>query len=271
MTETPAERTARLALDLGRADRELRELRDLIATGEASDGHHTHNELYDYRMLYNAHAVRGWLAMGLPVVKARNHSDGEPCFGGGWFIVVATLPTGQVSNHYRDEYWDLFAVPEVDLPPEYDGHSPAIAADRLRDALSHADCDLPSIEEEYAGILQRQGELLTGIANALKGPPPELTTWSHHDLPELAAAVVADARRQTFAEVSRALNLVADIWERDGSDPCRVRITREYANAYRLYAEGLGEPTGFRHAEPDPRNPDTLPLAAASAKDQEGT
>jgi hypothetical protein len=53
-----------------------------------------------------------------------------------------------------------------------------------------------------------------------------------------------DVRRETFAEVSRAMNRVADIWERDGSDPCRVRITREYANAYRLYAEGLGEPTG---------------------------
>ena len=53
-----------------------------------------------------------------------------------------------------------------------------------------------------------------------------------------------EVRRETFAEVSRAMNLVADIWERDGSDPCRVRITREYANAYRLYAEGLGEPTG---------------------------
>ena len=57
-----------------------------------------------------------------------------------------------------------------------------------------------------------------------------------------------DARRTAFAEVSRAMNLVADVWERDGSDPCRVRITREYANAYRLYAEGLGEPTGTRQA-----------------------
>lgn len=53
-------------------------------------------------------------------------------------------------------------------------------------------------------------------------------------------------RRETFAEVARAMNLVADIWERDGSDPCRVRITREYANAYRVYSEGLGEPTGHR-------------------------
>ena len=67
-----------------------------------------------------------------------------------------------------------------------------------------------------------------------------------------------DVRRETFAEVSRAMNLVADIWERDGSDPCRVRVTREYANAYRLYAEGLGDPTGSKHPIPnlpDPSRP----------------
>lgn len=63
------------------------------------------------------------------------------------------------------------------------------------------------------------------------------------------AATTGEARRETFAEVSRAMNRIADIWERDGSDPCRVRITREYANAYRAYAEGLGEPTGSKPKE----------------------
>lgn len=105
--------------------------------GQTSDGYHTFDELYEYRMLYNAHAARGWLAAGIPVVKSRFHSDGEPCFGGGWFIVTATLPTGQVSNHYREEHWDLFAVPAVDLPPEYDGHTPADAAKRLRAWVSN--------------------------------------------------------------------------------------------------------------------------------------
>ena len=49
--------------------------------------------------------------------------------------------------------------------------------------------------DEYDGILTRQGDLLTGTVNALKGDPPPLTTWSHHDLPELAAAVVTDRDR----------------------------------------------------------------------------
>ncbi|GAA1323238.1 hypothetical protein ACFSWE_15635 [Leucobacter albus] len=107
-------------------------------SGSTSDGHHTFDELYDYRMLYNAHAAHGWLVAGIPVVKSWKHSDGELCFGGGWFIVTATLPAGQVSNHYKAEHWGLFAVPEVDLPPEYDGHTPQIAAERLRAAAGAA-------------------------------------------------------------------------------------------------------------------------------------
>lgn len=113
----------------------LAEAEAALSAGEASDGYHTHRELYEYRMLYNAHAAHGWLAAGVPVVKSWHHSDGEPCFGGGWFVVVATLPTGQVSNHYEAEFWDLFNVPEVSLPPDYDGHTPQDAADRLRRAL----------------------------------------------------------------------------------------------------------------------------------------
>lgn len=114
---------------------EIERLREAAASGEASDGYHTHNELYRYRMLYNAHAAVGWVAQGLPVVKSWRHADGELCFGGGWFIVTATLPTGQVSNHYEEKHWDLFEVPEVVLPPAWDGHTPEVAADRLEAAL----------------------------------------------------------------------------------------------------------------------------------------
>jgi hypothetical protein len=110
---------------------------EALAAGEASDGYHTHNELYDYRMLYNAHAAHGWLAAGHLVVKSWTHSDGELCFGGGWFVVAAELPTGQVTNHYEAKHWSLFKVPEA-VPPEYDGHSPAEAADRLRAALDQS-------------------------------------------------------------------------------------------------------------------------------------
>ena len=110
----------------------------MSSTGQISDGYHTFDELYRYRMIYHAWAVREWQQVGYPVVKSHRHSDGESCFGGGWFIVSAQLPTGQVSNHYEDEYWDLFDCPEVEKAPEWDGHTPQQAADRIETALKEA-------------------------------------------------------------------------------------------------------------------------------------
>jgi hypothetical protein len=46
-------------------------------------------------------------------------------------------------------------------------------------------------EEEFsAELTQRQSDLLTGVVNALKGPPPAGTLWSHHDAPMLAQALM---------------------------------------------------------------------------------
>lgn len=101
------------------------------ATKDTTDGHHTFKELYYYRMLYNAQAATAWTLAGIPVVKSWKHHDGELCFGGGMFVVQAELPTGQVSNHYKEHFWDLFNVPAVELPPEYDGHTPEDAASRM--------------------------------------------------------------------------------------------------------------------------------------------
>lgn len=94
-------------------------------------------ELYRYRMLYNA-AFFNLLARSgqVEVCKSRRHSDGEKCFGSDdWFIVMAILPTGQVSNHYKSKYWDLFDVPERETAFEYDGHTPNEASDRLEKYL----------------------------------------------------------------------------------------------------------------------------------------
>ena len=102
------------------------------AEANPRDDYHTMAELYEYRMLYNAALFNEWAAdLKYGTHKSWRHSDGEPCFGGGWFIVVATLPTGQISNHYKAEYWDLFDVPAVPIPAEYDGHTPQQVADRL--------------------------------------------------------------------------------------------------------------------------------------------
>lgn len=93
------------------------------------DEYHTMKELYEYRMLYNAMAANAQPDIS---VKSLRHSDGEYCFGGGYFIVSMNLPTGQVSNHYKLDDWDQFEIPEVERAPEWDGHTPKIAADRIR-------------------------------------------------------------------------------------------------------------------------------------------
>ena len=107
--------------------------------GEVSDGFHTFNELYEFRKLYNAALFNEWALQGkYHVHKSRRHHDGEKCFGGGWFIVVAVLPDGQISNHYPDNDWGLFSIPEYPKAQfEFDGHTSTDVANRMRDVLIH--------------------------------------------------------------------------------------------------------------------------------------
>jgi len=105
-------------------------------TKETSDGYHTFGELYDYRRVYNALLFNEWAkTLKYDVHKSWRHSDGEFCFGGGWFIVVAQLPYGQISNHYKAEFWHEFAVPEREIPAHYDGHTPQTALARAQALL----------------------------------------------------------------------------------------------------------------------------------------
>jgi hypothetical protein len=122
--------------------------------GNYSDGFHTYNELYEFRKVYNAALFNEWAKqkvrnpkwasedniyqpLNLPkydVHKSWKHNDGELCFGGGWFIVVAVLPTGQISNHYKAEDWDLFKIPEVEKAKyPFDGHTSSDVLNRLKD------------------------------------------------------------------------------------------------------------------------------------------
>ena len=98
--------------------------------GKISDGYHTFDDLYDFRALYNA-AFFNNLNGKYNVHKSRRHSNGEFCFDGGWFIVMADLPTGQISNHYEDRYWNLFNIPEKEKADKWDGHSDIDVQNRL--------------------------------------------------------------------------------------------------------------------------------------------
>lgn len=106
--------------------------------GNISDGYHTFNELYEYRLLYNASMFNELAKQGLyDVHKSKKHSDGTiPFDDENWFIVQAELPTGQISNHYEMKDWDLFNVPEKEKANQYDGHTPQDVAKRLRDFLT---------------------------------------------------------------------------------------------------------------------------------------
>lgn len=104
-----------------------------------SDGYHTFRELYDFRRLFNAALFNEWAAQGkYEVHKSFKHHDGELAFGGGWFVVMATLPTGQISNHYEANAWSQFHIEVRERADEWDGHTPQDVLQRLA-ALSATD------------------------------------------------------------------------------------------------------------------------------------
>lgn len=127
-----------------------------LKVGEISDSYHTFNELYEIRLAYNVALFNEWAANCIQVTEVKKkgedliyrkieptqvkynvhkswrHYEGDLCFGGDWFIVVANLPTGQISNHYHKTHWDKFKIPEVEkaLYP-FDGHSTKDVIERL--------------------------------------------------------------------------------------------------------------------------------------------
>lgn len=123
-----------LAKHLRQALAKAREDQDRISRAEerektidenTSDGYHTFRELYTFRKMYNAVLFNEWATQGVhDVHKSKKHSDGELCFGGGWFVVYATTPYGQISNHYELADWDLFKCEEREVATKFDGHTP---------------------------------------------------------------------------------------------------------------------------------------------------
>ena len=123
--------------------------------GEVSDGYHTFNELYEYRLLYNASMFNELAKQDLyDVHKSKRHSDGEIPFGdSNWFIVMAELPTGQISNHYEMKDWDLFQIPEKEKANVWDGHTPKDVAERIRKFLTPKP-KYPTTYEECCEVLK---------------------------------------------------------------------------------------------------------------------
>lgn len=90
--------------------------------GEMSDGYHTFNELYHQRMMLFAALVKAYKDKAW---KSYKHEDGEPCFGGGWFIVGIDTPEGSYTYHYESKDFDLFDCVELPVAKHWDGHTEA--------------------------------------------------------------------------------------------------------------------------------------------------
>ena len=100
---------------------------ETVITGETSDGYHTFNELYHHRavlfsVIVKAFEDKAW--------KSRKHHDGT--MYDGMFIVGVETPYGQATYHYDMEpYWEMFCCKEIERAPEWDGHTPAQAIERI--------------------------------------------------------------------------------------------------------------------------------------------
>ncbi len=88
--------------------------------GDFSDGYHTFNDLYHQRAVLFSVIVDKYLTNAW---KSHYHEDGEPCFGGGWFIVSITTPAGEYGYHFEDKYWDLFNCKELSKAKHWDGYT----------------------------------------------------------------------------------------------------------------------------------------------------
>lgn len=106
-------------------------------TSETSDGYHTFRELYDHRRALTAalaEMVTRFVWLDQSAWRSRSHHpDDSPCYE-GYFIVGIDLPTGTITYHYANQYWDDFKnVPELPHAPKWDGAGPEATVTRLID------------------------------------------------------------------------------------------------------------------------------------------
>ena len=82
-----------------------------------------------------------------------------------------------------------------------------------------------------------QADLLTRTVNVLKGPPPELVLWSHHDVPEIAEALWERHEKLTRAKTIADESGIEAQRERDEAlaEVARLKLKedslREYSNS----------------------------------------
>ena len=111
--------------------------------GDLSDGYHTFNELYHHRAVLFSVICNSFKSLAW---KSKKHNDGT--MYNGMFIVGIATPKGDATYHYDIEpYWNMFDVKELDKAPEWDGHTPSEAIERIS-KLAESEEELDKLWEE---------------------------------------------------------------------------------------------------------------------------
>ncbi len=112
------------------------------------DTYHTFDELYDHRItLYIAlcRQLKGVMALAMhddtsdipkhKIWRSRFHDDGQPAFGGTWFVLGINQSKGkQVTYHLPIERWEETNFAEtLVIPPKWDGHTSGDVLERLKE------------------------------------------------------------------------------------------------------------------------------------------
>ncbi len=198
--------------------------------GDTSDGYHTFNELYDHRAKLFSVVVAAFRNIAW---KSKRHSDGS--MYEGMFIVGIDTPHGQATYHYEIEpYWELFRCSELPKAPEFDGHTPAQAIDRI---ASLADLIDPTEHErtvaDNLALIECNRELECELARAKR----KLERTRRQAQIDNERAVLADKIEDENLELKKRLGCFDDVtppvsWYAAMRERCE-RLERELAEVDR--------------------------------------
>lgn len=128
------------------------------------DDSHSMDELYHHRAVLFSVIVKMFRDYAW---KSKKHSDGT--MFDGMFIVGIDTPDGAATYHYdTDKYWDMFDCKVLDKAPEWDGHTPEQAIERIGKLNPNAKNLAPVWHDAHSDPPQEHGEYL--VAKIRKVP-----------------------------------------------------------------------------------------------------
>lgn len=187
-------------IDFADPQETYRAIADLIEPcpidGETSDGYHTFNELYHHRAVLFSVIVA---TFGGRAWKSKLHADGT--MYDGMFIVGIETPDGQATYHYDiDPYWNLFRCTELGRAPEWDGHTPNQAIERigkLADIIDRPTCGMKGRPgERYSRSRGDAAQEIGEVIGALRYHERHMTS-----VPQKIASYLAEHLKRAVGEL----------------------------------------------------------------------